>query len=318
MTVAPFDLLVSAAFIVDEPDLMVEEAHVRLGMPLPDPGWSQDWSGWGYKAWWCRLRGSLRSAPTRLEINGPRQIAARDRRTGVTSYMEEMRREQGGRPIKSHAAVVGVWDFEGLERRLEAAGVERYVDPPSRELPYPRTWIGRRGRQDRSGYDPGEDAGLRIEILPLDEIGLPAERLAPRGEAVPAGADGEILRLTRRQFLVEDLDRDLETLRRSLGWEATGRIEVEGERRATLSFNHPKSASIELIEPGPRGPRRAFLDRHGAGPFRVVLGVADLGAKAADLRRRGTAFAEEDRDGRRIIVSTPRYAALVEFEEVAA
>jgi hypothetical protein len=318
VTAAPFDLLVSAAFIVDEPDLMVEEAHVRLGMPLPDPGWLQNWPGWGYKAWWCRLRGSLRSAPTRLEINGPRQIAARDRRAGVTSYMAEMRREQGMRPIKSHAAVVGVWDFDGLERRLEAAGVERYVDPPSRELPYPRTWIGRRGRQDRSGYNSGDDAGLRIEILPLNEIGLPEHRLRPGAEATPAGADGGILRLTRRQFLVEDLERDLEILRRSFGWEAVDRIEAEKERRATLSFNHPNSASIELIEPGPRGPRRAFLDRHGAGPFRIVLGVGDLAAKAADLRRRGTAFAEVDIGGRRIVVKAPRYAALVEFEEVAA
>lgn len=317
MTGAPFDLMVSAAFIVDEPDLMVEEAHVRLGMPLPDRTWLQDWPGWGYRAWWCRLQRSLRSAPTRLEINGPRQIVAADRRAGVTSYMDEMRREQLVRPIRTHAVVVGAWDFDGLERRLQAGGVEHYVDRPSPELPYPRIWIGRRGRHDRSAYSPAFDAGLRIEILPLNEIGLPEDRLAPSGRPAAVAAGAEIVRLTRRQFLVEDLERDLETLERSLGWTAE-RLESGEERRATLSFNHPNSATIELIQPGGRGPRRTYLDRHGPGPFRIVLGVGDLAAKAADLRRRGTPYSEEDTGGRRIIVKAPRHAALAEFEEVAA
>jgi hypothetical protein len=314
VTEAPFDLLVSAAFIVDEPDLMVEEAHRFLGLPLPDPAWVQDWPGWGYRAWWCRLQPSLRSAPTRLEINGPRQITAAQRLGGVTSYLGEMTREQRRRPIKAHANVVGVWDFEGLERRLGAAGVERFVDPPTPELPYPRTWIGRRERHDRSSYRGVDDADLRIEILPLDEIGLPEDRLTP-GQSV-AEDEGGILRLTRRQFLVEDLGRDLETLERSFGWVAE-RHDAGDERRATLAFNHPNSASIELIQPGNGDDRKLFVERFGPGPFKVVLGVGDLEAKARDLRRRGASFDEQGAaGGRRISVKGPRYAALIEFEEV--
>ena len=318
MSGSPFDLLVSAALMVDSPDETVAELHTRIGLPLPDRSWKQDWPGWGYCAWWCRLQPSLRAAPTRLEVNGKRTIRSADRRSGVTSFMAEMAGEQEARPLKTHANVVGAWDLKALEGRLERAGVERYVDPPSPELPYPRTWIGRRGRQDRIGYRGEADAGLRLEILPLTEIGLPAERLAPAAPAPDLGA-AAIARITRRQMLTDHLEGALARLERDLGWSAE--IDDSGpDRRAALRFTHPLSASIELIEPRAEGPRRELIERHGPGPHRIVLGVADLDAKAEDLRRRATPFVRE-RAGigeERLVVRAPGCAALFEFEKVGS
>jgi hypothetical protein len=102
-----------------------------------------------------------------------------------------------------------------------------------------------------------------------------------------------MVRVLRRSWIVEDLGATLSALDRNLGWQPRIGPEVDagiGCRRAVFGFAHPRSAELELLEPIAAGEVKDSLDAWGPGAWTIRIGVNDVGAKAEDLSRRGTAF----------------------------
>jgi hypothetical protein len=102
-----------------------------------------------------------------------------------------------------------------------------------------------------------------------------------------------MVRVLRRSWIVEDLSATLACLDRNLGWRPRVGPEIDatiGCHRAVFGFTHPRSAELELLEPTAPGEVKDSLDAWGPGSWTIQIGVNDLVAKAADLRRRGTAF----------------------------
>jgi hypothetical protein len=109
----------------------------------------------------------------------------------------------------------------------------------------------------------------------------------------PVLPPGSMIRVVRRSWVVEDLRDSLALIDQNLGWRPGLDRETDpasGCRRAVFDFVHPRSAELELLEPVAAGEVRDSLDTWGPGSWRIRIGVNDLAAKAADLRRRGTAF----------------------------
>ena len=93
-------------------------------------------------------------------------------------------------------------------------------------------------------------------------------------------------------MLVGDLGWTLDRLAENLGWTPEGDVEqaADGSRRAVLGFRLPRSARVELLEPGGDREEAEFLRRWGPGIWHVRIAVRGLDAKADDLRARGTPF----------------------------
>jgi hypothetical protein len=102
-----------------------------------------------------------------------------------------------------------------------------------------------------------------------------------------------MVRTMSRGFLVDDLDRSLDAIAGFFDWEPERGPELGdgGARRALLGFRVPRSARLELLAPAPDTDEGRFLAQWGPGIWHVRIAVADLDAKAEDLRSRGTPFA---------------------------
>jgi len=142
-------------------------------------------------------------------------------------------------------------------------------------------------------YRTGGDGGLMLEVVDTRTLGLPEALLTgtePPNDPVPVG----MVRTSTRCFLVDDLDRSLRELVDAFAWEPE--LEPErsenGSRRAVLGFKVAQSARIELLQPARDTDEGTFLERFGPGVWAVRIAVHDLGAKADDLRARGTLCAE--------------------------
>ena len=69
---------------------------------------------------------------------------------------------------------------------------------------------------------------------------------------------------------------------------------ADGSRTAAIICAHPRSAVVDLVEPGPRTPQAAFVAARGPLPWTIVIAVNDLAAKAQDLEARLTPFTHVD------------------------
>jgi hypothetical protein len=314
-------MLHSPDFLVADADATTARFVESAGLPAPDPAWTQDFAGHGYRAVFARVHRSRAFAPTRLEIIAPRPLPKRIDPTVPRAYIEDYARTQGNRPLKTHATVVTTSDLPGLLQRVQSLGLRHRVDPVTPELPHLRLWLGVTPEEPGT-YRGDDDAGLFFEAIPTQGLHLritPTEAPPPPPEPLPPGSMARVL---AREYLVPDLDAALRTLDRNLGWEPAGMLEddsVDGCRRARMAVTMAHAATLELIQPhSPEPEAGAYLARFGPGPYYTRIAVCGLEAKAADLEARGTDYRRSTgRAGDRIRVDASALdGALLEFVEL--
>lgn len=294
-----YDMLHSPDFVVPDVRSTVRSLVDKVGLAQPRPGWYQCFPGHAYEAVFARVGPSRVSAPSRLEIISPYPLPSPVDPSVPRSYVEEIAALQGSRPVKTHATVVTTSDLPGLLDLVRSRGIRHRVDAPSPDLPHDRLWIGV-SPDAPADYSPDDDAGLMLEFIPTQCLQLdPA--VFDRPPPASAVAEGEMVRMVARCFLVDDLDRTLRMLAERMDWPVAS-ITTEpatGTRRARMAAGIGGGATLELIQPVGQSAEVDFLKRWGPGPYAARISVAGLPAKADDLRRRGTRFVEVPGEGDR-------------------
>lgn len=297
---APFDALASADFLVAERDAAVSMVQRVIGIGAPKPRWSHGGPGKGHRVTFCRAHPSIAQSPTLIELIEATDVDPRLPLGEVVPNVAGLAALQGDRPLKTHGAPVAAPSVAEVIERVRAHGARHWVQPGTDAYPFERLWLGITA-DDLSGYRPDADGGLMLEVVPTPTLGLPTEAATPRASPTARTADdvaddgtGGMVRTAARVFLLADLDASLDALARVLAWEPQRGPETgeDGGRRAALGFRMERSARIELLTPAPDSDDGRFLARWGPGIGAVRIGVADLEAKADDLRARGTPFRE--------------------------
>lgn len=283
--VSVFDLMINAEVIVD--DIAVAERVFvdALGFPEPRESWKGTVSAAGFSFIFARVHPSLKISPTRVEAMA---VAPIDH--GAEPFLPNLLAAQGKRPWKTHANELATSSIDSVIARLEQQGCRFYTMPREEGYPFLRLWLGWTA-DDLGAYRPDVDGGLMFEICETDSLLQGPALWEPQSD--PILAPGSMIRVVRRSWIVEDIDRTLAAIERNLGWrprlgpETSARL---GCRRAVFGFKHLRSAELELLEPIAAGEVRDSLDTWGPGSWTIRIAVNDLDAKAEDLRRRGTSF----------------------------
>jgi len=295
---SPFDLMASADFLVPDRDAAVAMVQRVLGFAEPKPRWSWGDPGQGFRVTFCRPHRTLRQSPTLVELIEPAAVDPARPMSEVVWNVAGLAARQGDRPLKTHGAPIASSAVDDLIERVRSLGLRHWVQPSSDVYPFSRLWMGITA-DDLADYRPGSDGGLMLEVIDTRTVGLPADVLnedaAGNGNA-PIDDDeaGTMVRTAARVFLVDDLDRSIEELAHAFMWEPEVGPETgaDGSLRAVLGFRLPQSARIELLAPADDSDAGKFLKQWGPGIWHVRIAVSDIDAKAADLRARGTPFAQ--------------------------
>jgi hypothetical protein len=302
-----YQLMTTVSVLVDDIHAGVETLRRAIGIPEPRP--TSYRSGPGIDAVFCRVHVKYAVAPTFLELVAPG--APGDPAAGFPVFpVTQIAARQGQRAIKWHATELSMSDetFIDLYRHLERIGVPHgFIPPDQRE----RFFLG---GDPATAYDATADAGLVVEAGHSRHLGLPEEALrAPAdipGDAEPAA----MVRITAREYLVENLDATLRILERNLRWKPVSVADEPGCRRAVMPFSVPRSARLELVQPTRTGRVADAYAQLGPGAWTIRISVVDVEAKAKDLAARGTPFAL---DGG-VLRADPAATMRVPFEFVAA
>jgi hypothetical protein len=225
---------------------------------------------------------------------------------GEAPFLPGLLAAQGTRPWKTHGNEVATSDIAAVAARLERNGCAFFTMPAEDQNGFTRLWVGWTG-EDPGAYQPGGDGGLLLEICETGSL-LQGPRLWDTQDD-PELPPGSMIRVVRRSWIVEDLDATLGALEHNFDWRPQSAPVVDGDcgcRRALMQFAHPRSADLELLEPVAPGEALESLETWGPGSWKIRIGVNDLAAKADDLHRRATAFAEMEsgRDGPLLVVDT--------------
>jgi hypothetical protein len=287
----PFDAMASADFLVPDRDATIEALQRSLGFGQPKPHWSHGGRGQGYRVTFCRPNPALAQSPTLVEIIAADELDPALSLATVVPNVAGLERRQANRLVKTHGMPVASSSVDDVIERVQSRGLRHWLQPSSDDYPYRRLWLGI-AADDLSDYRPSGDGGLMLEVVDTETLRLPAEAF---DEPLPPDPrDGAaMLRTAARVILVSDVSASLTALSETFGWEPTGPVERadDGSLRATLAFRAPRSARVELLQPA-TGDDAELLRRGGAGVGAVRIAVADVDAKVADLRRRGTRFTE--------------------------
>lgn len=222
-----------------------------------------------------RIRRDFALAPTRLEVIQP----ARPEGHWNCVHIQQAWRAQRARPVRFHNVVL-VGDLDALAQRLQQRRVPHVLDAT---LAFRRLWVGI-DAQRIDTYDPAFDAGLRIEVLSFDDFPVQSP---PAGVAPAQPLD----RVLARSFLVPDLEAAMRTLDATFGWQTevpTAPDADAGVLRAVYGFRHPLSARLELLQVlRPDSAAGVFLQRHGPGPYALVLAATGWREWSAALAEAG-------------------------------
>jgi len=287
---APFDLLGSASFLVEDRERAASAAQQVLGLRAPKPHWILDTPGRGITVTFLRPGPSTALAPTPIEIVASDEVRPGTDPRVALPLLPAVARSQGARPTKVHATDIAVADIDELLERCRRDGRRHWVkaDP----LGVRRVWIGF-DATNPTDYVPDGDGGLHFEFLPTEALRLPPAAV-DASPAAPAAGEGALLGVASRTYLVDDLGRVLDDVHAGFDWSPDEPIGTGagGTRRAVLGFRFPTSTRLELIEPHGATEDADALARWGPGAWAIVIGVDGLDAKADDLRARGVAFRE--------------------------
>lgn len=288
-----FDLLLSADMMLSDPDGMAELLVRKLGVHS-HPKWRQAFDDHPYIAHFLRVHKSLAVSPTRLE---PQWHLDRENPGDPMfhEFLESLKDYQGRhRPMITHSVVLAMHGpkFEAFVDKLMRRGLPFRMAQRTPDMPFDRLWLGATPESPR--YNPVVDGGLCIEVMPTEPLQMPAETYATPPARARDPKPGELIRVSARGFLVRDLDHTLRCCSANLDWEPAGDIESlhrEGYRRARMPFTVANSASLDIIQPQRwNSDAGLYLNSWGPGLYYIRIAVADLRAKAEDLRARGTKF----------------------------
>jgi hypothetical protein len=313
-----YPLMTTVSLLVDDIHAGVATLGRTIGLLEQRPGAYR--AGPGISAVFCRLHPKYAVAPTFLELvsqASPHQpsddlgLAGDHQTTTAVFPLTEVAERQGARPIKWHATELAMTDEEvvDLADHLQSLGVTVGYHPPDRK---DRFYAA--GNPASPAFDPRVDGGLFIEATKLSHLGLPEEALSAPADVPPGSPPDSMVRVAAREYLVDDLEAVLATLRRNLRWEPTSTTEEDGCRRAVMPFGAARSAQLELLQPTGRGRVADAFDRLGPGAWTVRISVVDINNKAKDLEDRGTPFTF---DGT-VLRTDPAYTLEVPFEFVNA
>lgn len=287
-----FDTLLSSDYMVDDPDVFAATIVDRLGLPNPEPEWRMALPNHAILPHFLRVHRDLRISPTMLEPVGYADVP-NPRDPVFPQYLGSLELFQGKhRPMKSHGTVFTTSQMDELMERLQRRGVPFRLAPPSAEFPGDRIWIG--CTAEHPDYDPSYDGGTMIEVIMSATISARLDR-GPETAASPSTefAEGSMVRVINRGFLVRDLDAVCALWAQNLGLEPSEVTahEDEGYRRARYTFAVEESSTFDLICPTTtRSESGRFLSTWGPGPLYARIAVAGLDAKATDLKERDTPF----------------------------
>jgi hypothetical protein len=284
-----FDCLVSADLSVRDPEAVASLLVDKLGLPSWEPGWVHDLASRGYLAYFLRAQRNRTDAPTAIEVVGPHPSLGYG---GWGAHLRGAHELQGDRPMKTHSTVCTVPDVKKYAARLGAAGVPFVFDGGSPELPFEKLWVG---RSVGTGYhyDPSFDSGLMIELVPTAVL-----RLRPAVGVTPSTlAEGDIVRVAARSFIVDDVDQSVRTLSSTLDWRPSdvGFSETDNCRVITFAGEVPASAKLELIQPNDDdSPAACHHRRFGGGAYRITFAVKGLAAATRKLDAQGLSYAIDE------------------------
>ena len=279
-----FELLMSGDAVVPDHDAAVAQCQREWGLPAVHRNWTAAPPGSGSKWSFARLQRDRRLAPTAVEILGiPYGSYDPEERPAGYAYLPEIAASQGDRPVRNHSTVVTAADLEAVAERLTATGGRFRLDEADANMPFSRLWIGF-SDQEADRYEPATDAGLRLEVLPHDRLGMPDPGQPPQPVPLDPGAP---VRVVARTMLATDLDAVLLALDTHFGWQPeTDENGEDGVRRARFTFAYPDSAVLEIAQPDGSSPEGEFLQAWGPGPFSVRIAVNGLDDSAAPPRSR--------------------------------
>ncbi|MFN3725950.1 MAG: hypothetical protein ACK4SZ_06560 [Allosphingosinicella sp.] len=306
-----YEMLLSADMMVPDPDGMTELLVTKLGIHS-HPRWRQAFDNHPYIAHFLRVQKSLAVAPTRIEPQvhldrpNPGDPLFHDHLKGLEAYQGPKR------PILTHSVVLVTWEakLNALIDRLHRTRKRFRIAQRTQEMDFDRLWLGI--TPEDLNYDPSVDGGLCIEFIPMEPTQMPAAAFSDPPPRVENPQPGELLRVTRRGFLVRDLDFTLACLHENLEWEpdSVEQLAGAGYRRARMGFTMSHSATLDIVEPTQWDSRAGrYLNSWGPGLYYVRLGVFNLEAKADQLRQKGVRFtwdaASDEVEGRPLIRIDP-------------
>lgn len=304
-----FEILLSADAFVPDHAAAVRIASAELGIRLVDErrfvraaDQRAEWS-------FSRVHPDRRVAPTMLEFLAPLDRDEPVTRASDYAYIPEIAAAQGRRPARLHSTPVGVSDIGALADQLASRGLPFRLDAASALLPFQRLWVGFDSTAPAT-YRPDADGGVHLEFVPFDVLGLPPAVPLTRLDV----ADGAPVRISARTLIVDDISDTLHRLDTNFGWcpgDAVSR-QSDGTLRARLDFSYPRSAVIELIQPGcdASGYEADFARRYGAGACAIRFEVIGLEHVRERLESLGSEIWEaQGVDGRQRLVR-PADAAL--------
>jgi hypothetical protein len=290
-------MLLSGDLMVADADATAQLLIDRLGL-IGHPNWRQAFPGHPYVAHFLRTHKSLAVAPTRIEPQGHLD-RPNEGDPMFPVYLHSLEEFQGPfRPIKTHATVLISDDLPSVAQRLFERRLPFRVARVTPEMPFDRLWVGCTPEDPR--YDPSVDGGLCIEIMGLAPLQMPEDTFAVPPPEPREPAEGSLVRVVARGFLVRDVDDVTRRLRDNLDWESPA-VEVlksEGYKRVQMPFALPHSATLDLIEPTHWDSETGkYLCNWGPGPYYIRISVHGLAAKAEQLSAAGTPYTlDEDNE----------------------
>ncbi len=318
-----YDLLLSADMMVPDPDGMADLLSEKLGI-YQHKNWRQAFDNHPYIAHFLRVHKSLAMSPTRVEPQwhldkpNPGDPFFHD-------HLESLMDFQGRhRPMITHAVVLTMTN-ENLGRlidRLHRNKMPFRLAQRTKEMPFDRLWVGM--TPEEIDYQPRVDGGLCIEIIPTEAPHFPPEIFTNPPQPTDF-KDGEMVRVTRRGFLVRNLDYTLKCCAENMDLKTAGPVRTfkdEGYKLGRFEFRAKTSATLDVLEPTQWDSHAGlYLNNWGPGLYYIRISVVNLEAKAEMLREKGVNFewieSSEAVDGRPLIRVDPAElkGQLFEFEE---
>jgi len=314
-----FDLLVNADFIVDDVADAAQLLRDALGFPEQKPHWANLLPGLGFTYQFARVHPSMAVSPTRVEAVALAELSDERPDPGYPlPFLSEYLDAQAPTPFRTHGTELGTSRMAENLARLDRNGVEYTIAERGERC---LAWIGFT-EANAGKYRPTWDGGLLLEFVDT-ELLLPRQDFWALPPVAPL-APGSMVRVVSRGWLVPDLVGTLSVLDVNFDWRPDTPVvldDVAGALRVDLPFRHPRSASLQLLEPRRDGLLAEHVEQWGSCPWHIRIGVNDLDAKAKDLTSRGTDFDrlpldEQSGDGLRVLPAATGLPAVFEFIEI--
>ena len=288
-----YDLLLSADMMVPDPDGMANLLTDKLGI-YQHAKWRQAFDNHPYIAHFLRVHKSLALAPTRVEPQwhldkpNPGDPFFHEHLEGLMDFQGR------NRPMITHSVVLTMPNaklgelVERLQRRKQAFRLAQ-ITP---EMPFHRLWMG--VTPENCQYRPDTDGGLCIEVIPTEAPMFPPEVFGDKCPEPEGLTDGDMVRVTRRGFLVRDLSDTLQKASANIGLEPSEPLRMlddEGYQLARIGFRARHSATLDVIQPTQWDSQAGlYLHNWGPGLYYIRIAVQGLKARAERLKEKGVKF----------------------------